>query len=443
MSYQAIYHQKRRSAREALSLIKDGDAIFVAQVASAPMVILEELTVLKDFGIKDTVMVSCLPVGYFQAMDDPEMIGICRQESWFFSPQQRAAHEKQLAFCVPQHSTSALWKKVDRARHEGRRLVLLGTCSPMDKHGYVSLSLSTIYEKELIEQGALAILEINPNYPRTFGDTLVHVSQVAALVESDRPVPEIELSPYTDIDAAIGHSVAELIEDGSTIQLGIGNIPNAIAHALKDKKHLGIHTEMFTENMLDLLEAGAVDNSQKGFYDGFSLCSFAFGSRRLYDYLDDNPSVLFKRVTIANDPYQISRNNRFVSVNAALEIDLSGQCASESIGHKQYSGTGGQVDTVQGAQRSKDGKSIIALHSTYTKTDKTGREVRYSKIVPELTPGAIVSLQRNDTDYVVTEYGVAWLRGLNVAERVKELIRIAHPDFRDWLKEEAQRNGLI
>lgn len=442
MNYAKEYTDKVLSAEDALKLIKDNDIMFAGQVASAPTAILNELQILKDYGIKNTILVSCLPIEYFPAMDDPSMKGIVDQESWFFSPVQRKLQKKGLISDIPQHSTSALWKKIDRARSQGRRLVLLSTCSPVDKHGYISLSISSVYEKELIEEGAVVILEVSPHYPRTFGDTLVHISQVDAFVESDRKVPEIQLQPYTEIDATIGKYIAELVDDGSTIQLGIGNIPNAVAHELKEKKHLGIHTEMFTETMIDLIECGAVDNSNKGFYTGYSLCSFAFGSRRLYDYLDNNPAVIFKRATIANDPFEIAKTNQFVSINAALEIDLTGQCASESIGHNQYTGTGGQADTVQGAQRSKNGKSIIAFHSTYTIKDSSGNEVRKSKIVPELTPGAIVSLQRNDTDYVVTEYGVAWLRGANVKERVESLIKIAHPDFREWLTQEAKKHCL-
>lgn len=320
--------------------------------------------------------------------------------------------------------------------------MVLATVSPMDSHGYFSLSVSAIYERDLIDQGALVLLEVNPNFPRTFGDTQVHISEVGALVESDRPIPTKSLVPYTEVDKKIGAFVASLVEDGSTIQLGIGNIPNAVANELRSKRHLGIHTEMFTETMVDLIECGAVDNSQKGFMNGFSVCSFTMGSQRLYDFVHNNPSVLFKSSTFSNDPYTIARNNKFVSVNASLEIDLTGQCASETVGNLQWSGTGGQSETVQGAQMSPGGKSIIAMHSTYSATDADGKEVLHSKIVPFLARGAAVTTSRNDTDYVVTEYGIAWLRGLNIRERVEALVKIAHPDFRDWLREEAERNMI-
>ena len=302
--------------------------------------------------------------------------------------------------------------------------------------------LSAIYERDLINEGALVLLEVNPNFPRTFGDTQVHISEVDAIVESTHPIPLIKLAPYTAIDQKIGEYVASLIEDGSTIQLGVGNIPNAVASELKHKKHLGIHTEMFTETMVDLIECGAVDNTQKGFMNGYSVCSFTLGSQRLYDYINNNPCVLFKSATFSNDPYTIAKNNKFVSVNATLEIDLTGQCASETVGNLQWSGTGGQSETVQGAQMSPDGKSIIAMHSTYSTTDENGKPVLHSKIVPFLAQGAAVTTSRNDTDYVVTEYGIAWLRGLNIRQRVEELIKIAHPDFRDWLREEAEKNMI-
>lgn len=442
MNLEKKYKNKVRTAEESLDLIKSKDIIFTAQAAGAPMSILNELHLLKERDVEDTVLLTCLPLEYFPAMDDPELKGILTHESWFFSPWQRKTHKDKFVSAIPQHSTSALWKKVDRAKYEGRRLVVLATCSPLDEHGYVSLSVSSIYERDLIDEGALVILEINPNYPRTFGNGLVHIDEVDAFVECNRPVPEIQLTPYTEKDERIGKYVADLVEDGSTIQLGIGNIPNAIAAELKSKKNLGIHTEMFTETMIDLIESGAVTNTEKGYFDGYSICSFAFGSRRLYDYLDNNPSVLFQPATLSNDPFEIAKTKKFVSINATLEIDLTGQCASESIGHKQFTGTGGQADTIQGAQRSEGGKSIIAMHSTYTTTDEKGETKLHSKIVPSLTEGAIVSTQRNDTDYVVTEYGVAWLRGASVKTRVEELIKIAHPEFRDWLREEAIKKEI-
>ena len=440
--YQELYKKKRMSAEQALELIQDGDSMFSAQAAALPQASLPNLHPLKETGVKGTTLNSCLPIQYYDAMKDPEMAGIMSHNGWFFTAGLRDAQKKKLVSAVPQSSTSVLRKSLQRLQAEGRRPVVLATVSPMDSHGYFSLSVSAIYERDLIDQGALVLLEVNPNFPRTFGDTQVHISEVDALVESDRPIPTKSLVPYTEVDKKIGAFVASLVEDGSTIQLGIGNIPNAVANELRSKRHLGIHTEMFTETMVDLIECGAVDNSQKGFMNGFSVCSFTMGSQRLYDFVHNNPSVLFKSSTFSNDPYTIARNNKFVSVNASLEIDLTGQCASETVGNLQWSGTGGQSETVQGAQMSPGGKSIIAMHSTYSATDADGKEVLHSKIVPFLARGAAVTTSRNDTDYVVTEYGIAWLRGLNIRERVEALVKIAHPDFRDWLREEAERNMI-
>lgn len=435
---QELYNEKKMTAEQALELIQDGDYMFSAQAAGEPQAILSKLQHLKETGVKGTTLNTCLPIVDYPVFHDPEMQGIMSHNSWFFSKGCRDAHEERLCSDIPQSSTSILRKMLDRCEYEHRRPVVLATVSPMDKHGYMSLSISAIYERDLIDKGALTILEVNPNYPRTFGDTMVHISEADALVESDRPIVISNPKPYTEVDSAIGKYVASLIEDGSTIQLGVGNIPNAIAEELKGKKHLGIHTEMFTDSMAMLCKCGAVDNSQKGYYNGYSVCSFTMGSQDLYDYLDDNPSVLFKSCTFTNSPWEIAKNNKFVSVNATLEMDLTGQAASETVGNTQFSGTGGQSETVQGAQMSKGGKSILAMHSTYKTKDENGSEVLHSKIVPFLTPGAAVTTSRNDVDYVVTEYGIAWLRGKNVKERAEALIAIAHPDFRDWLRQQAE-----
>lgn len=438
-SFELMYSEKLKTPEQALELIQDGDYMFSAQAGGEPAAILSHLQHLKKTGVKNTTLNTCLPLQYYEAFKDPEMQGVMSHNGWFFSAALRDAHTKKMVSAIPQSSTSVLRKVMDRVRYEKRRPVVLATVSPMDSHGYMSLSVSAIYERDLINQGALAIVEVNPNFPRTFGDTQVHISEVAAVVESDRPIPISKLAAYTDVDAAIGKLIASLVEDGSTIQLGIGNIPNAVAAELKSKKHLGIHTEMFTETMVDLIECGAVDNSCKGLLDGYSVCSFTMGSQRLYDYVNNNPSVLFKSCTFTNDPYTIGKNNKFVSINATLEVDLTGQCASETVGYQQWSGTGGQSETVQGAQMSKGGKSIIAMHATYKAKDADGKEVLRSKIVPFLHEGATVTTSRNDVDYVVTEYGIAWLRGRNVGERAEALIQIAHPDFREELRAQAQQ----
>jgi acyl-CoA hydrolase len=314
----------------------------------------------------------------------------------------------------------------------------------MDKHGFLSLSLSATYEREIIEGADLVILEVNPNYPRTFGDTTIHISQIDNIVEVNYPVPELSNGEPDEKDKIIGKYIADLVEDGSTIQLGIGGIPNAVASQLVNKKDLGIHTEMFTDGMVDLFKVGAITGRKKTLLPEKMVATFALGSKKLYDFIDDNPGVQILNGKWVNDPYVIGKNYKMVSINTTLEIDLTGQCCSESIGHLQFSGTGGQADTAIGAQLSQMGKSIIALYST-ANIRVPGSEGRktISKIVPRLTHGAVVSLSRNDVDFVVTEYGVAPLRGTSVRDRVKKLINIAHPDFRDELLEEGKKLKLI
>ncbi|MBR3244064.1 MAG: 4-hydroxybutyrate--acetyl-CoA CoA transferase [Parasporobacterium sp.] len=437
MTNQEIYNSRLMSAEQALELICDGDHIFSAQATAEPIELMSHLQHLKETGVKNCRLTTCLPLRDYPCFHDQEMKNVLEHHAWFMSPALRRSYEEGLVSPVPQSSTSILRKTLQRCEYEKRRPVLLCTVSPMDEKGYMTLSVSTVYEMDLIKHGALVIAEMNPHFPKTYGDTLVHVSQVSAIVEAEHPIPVALISPYSEIDAKIGKYIGDLIDDGSTLQLGIGNIPNAVASELHSKKHLGIHTEMFTETMIDLIECGAVDNSRKGLNDGYSVCSFTLGSQRLYDYIDNNPSVLFKSCTYTNDPNTIGQNNKFVSINSALEIDLYGQAASETAAGMPWSGTGGQSETVQGAQISKGGKSILAMHSTYTKKEADGRETMYSKIVPFLARNSAVTTSRNDVDYVVTEYGVAWLRALTIGERVRELIRIAHPDFREELERQA------
>jgi len=295
--------------------------------------------------------------------------------------------------------------------------------------------LSVGYEKDLISVAKTVILEINPNLPRTYGDTHVHISEVDYIVEHEAPLVEVQPIEPSEEEKAIGQYVAELIEDGSTIQLGIGGIPNAIAKFLMNKKDLGVHTEMFTDGMVDLAEAGVVTGRKKTIWRGKMVGNFALGTKKLYNFVNENLAVEFQPGRVTNDPRVIAKNYKMVSVNTALQIDLTGQVVSESIGHIQYSGTGGQNDTAIGAQMSPGGKSIIALRST-------AKNGTISTIVPVLPPGAKVTLLRADVDYVVTEYGVAHLKARSIRERVRQLISIAHPDFREELRREAERLKL-
>jgi len=316
--------------------------------------------------------------------------------------------------------------------------LFVGTCTPPDEKGFVSLSLGITYEKDILEQAEITVLEVNAHLPRTLGDTHVHISEVDYFVEHHQVPPTLP-TPQPDEEAMkIGENIASLVEDGSTIQLGIGEIPNAAALSLKGKKDLGVHTEMFVDSMMELYELGVITNKKKAVYNGKFVCTFAMGSEKMYKWLDNNPSVEFIRGKFANDPCLIRQNSKMVSINTCIMVDFTGQVASESIGTEQYSGTGGQTDTAVGAIEGFDGlgKSIIACRST-------ARQGRISTIVPTLPEGTAVTLHRSHTDYIVTEWGYARLTGLTVKERTRVLISIAHPDFREELSKKAKILGYL
>jgi len=429
---QTLYDSKKKTVSEALALIKSGDGVISSLGASEPMELLKQLHTIAERGVTDIDVSNCLPMFGYEFITNPTGIF---NSGWFFSGAQRGvkrAGAEHLSF-VPQHLHSAGTKRLYALHQDKRRIVLLASCSPMDEHGYLSLSLSATYERLMIDDGALVIVEVNPQMPRTFGDTPVHISEIDALVEVDRPAAELPHVPFTEHDEKIANYVAERIEDGSTIQLGIGGIPNALANGLKNKRHLGIHTEMLTDNMVDLIECGAVDNSQKALYRHKTIGTFAMGTKKLYDFIHNNPSVMIKNGYWVNDPAVIGQNYKMQSINTTLEIDLFGQCASEAIGAVQFSGSGGQADTAIGAQRTVGGHSFICLYSTAMVKNKDGEKEVISKIAPMLKQGSVVTLSRNDVDYVVTEYGIVNLRGRSLKERAERLISIAHPNFRDEL----------
>ncbi len=432
-----LYNKKRTDIEGALKSIRSEDFLIAAMAGSEPIPLLEQLHRLKAMGIINCQLTNCLPMREYEFIKNPEYVDTIFTAGWFYSNIMRKANQQGNVSFAPQHLHSSFTKRL--FARDGRRLVLLCTCSLMDKHGYLSLSLGTTYERQAIEAGAYVIAVVNNRMPRTFGDTIVHISEIDLLVEADYEVPTLPSAQINEKDRRIGGYIAELVEDGATIQLGIGGIPNAVAEALKGKRHLGIHTEMFTEGMVDLIEAGAVDNSHKTLYKGKTVATFALGGERLYDFIDDNPSIIFKYGKWTNNPHIIGRNHKMISINTTLEVDLTGQCASESIGPIQFSGTGGQSDTAVGAQLSEGGKSFIALYATTEIKDKDGKKTTISKIVPMLKTGAVVSLSRNDVDFVVTEYGAVSLRGRTIKERIERLISIAHPDFRDELRFDAKK----
>ena len=438
MDYKELYTEKLISIPEAVSKVESNQKVCTAMAGSEPQGLLSELGNHKD-ELENVNIVSCLMMGDYDFLK-PEMKGHFLNETWFYGPGDRANHKHGNVTYIPNNLHEAGSIKIDNDNIN----IFWGTATSMDKNGFFSLSLGLTYEKQMVENIDMVVLEVNENLPWTLGDTQVHISDVDYVVENNAPLIELPYIEPGDVEKKIGENVAELIEDGSTLQLGIGGIPNAVANALMGKKDLGIHTEMMTTGMMKLAKAGVITGKNKNLYPNKIVCTFALGTKELYDFMNDNPSIVIKDGHWVNDPYIIGLNDNQISINTTIEIDLTGQCASESLGTVQYSGTGGQADTAIGAQRSKNGKSFIALYSTtsvYNK-EKDQRET-ISKIVPILKPGAAVTLSRNDVDYVVTEYGVAKLRGTNLKERVNRLINIAHPNFRDELRQKAIEMNYI
>ena len=316
--------------------------------------------------------------------------------------------------------------------------IFMGSCTPPDAHGFVSLGPSLVYEQHAIHHAEIVILEINPNLPRTYEDTQVHISEVDYFTETDYAIPHLAKVTPDEVETKIGENIATLVEDGATIQLGIGGIPNAAAQSFTEKNDLGIHTELFVDSMKDLYERGNINNRKKGLEMGKSICTFALGTKELYPWIHDNLSLEFKQGPWCKDPSIIRQNSKMTSINTCMAIDLTGQIASEGVEGLQYSGTGGQADTAIGAKEGYDGlgKSIIACRST----EKSGK---VSTIVPGHKPGTPITLHRSHADYFVTEYGIARLRGRTVTERARQIISIAHPKFRDQLKDQARELGLL
>jgi acyl-CoA hydrolase len=431
MSAQEQYRQKCRSAYDAVEEIHDGDVIVVPTGVGEPPALLHALSERRrDF--RDVCIAQILPLapyGYF----DPETMEHVRHLGYFLGGASRPGAQQGWI-----DTLASNFSELPQLIRQGLTPadIVFSVASPMDEHGYFSLSLGTDYTMAAIERAKAVVLEVNPNVPFAFGNCHVHISQVAAVVENDAPLREVGLPTIGPVQEAIGRYVAEMIEDGSTLQVGYGAIPDAVVMQLRHKRDLGVHTEMMGDGLLSLIECGAVTNRRKNYLRGKSIATFALGSAKLYRYMHRNPGFEMHPVDFTNDPWLAGRNDKLISVNATLQIDLFGQCGSESLGPTPYSGTGGQADFVRAANRSEGGKSFIVLPST-------AKDGRISRIVPVLDPGTLVTTSKNDVNYVVTEYGVAQLRGKSMRERARALIGIAHPDFRPGLEEQAARLRLI
>jgi acyl-CoA hydrolase len=427
------------TADEAVGLVNSGDDIVVGMAANEPQLFMLNLHKAGP-RVKGVTVTNCLPIVDAEFFIDEKWSRNFFLDGWFYTGVLRKAHEHGNISFIPNHLHLAGTK---RLFHKPPRIFVTAATYP-DKHGYLSLSTSNVYEKQMIDAADIVIVEVNRNFPRTYGDLEFHQSEVDYFVAADYPVPTIPNAVPNEKDLAIGRLIADQIHDGDTIQLGIGGIPNAVAQSLYGKKDLGIHTEMFTSGMADLIEAGVITGRKKTLHPGKHVCCFALGDRKLYDYIDENPAVMVLNGHYVNDPAVIGRNDNQVSINSTLEIDLGGQCCSESIGPRQFSGTGGQADTAVGAQNARNGRSFMALYSTaMVKNPVTGEKEETSKIVAMLKQGAAVSLSRSDVDYVVTEFGLVSLRGTNMRERAELLISIAHPKFREQLRRDAIEAGYL
>ncbi len=433
MNPRELYQQKLVSIPEAVAKLQSHQTLGVAMAASEPPGLLGELGNHAD-RLEDVKVWVCLPLGTYDFVQKPEMEGHFFVENWFYGAADRAVHSQGRESYIPNNLHQAATKKLYAARNHVN--VFFGTATPPDARGYMSLSLGLVLEKQLIKAADLVILEINENLPWTMGDTQIHISEVDYVVENTVPLAQLPVVPPSEAEEKIGAFIAELIEDGSTLQLGIGGIPNAITPFLMNRKNLGIHTEMFTDGMVDLYNAGVITNSEKTLWKGKMVGAFALGTQKLYDFVNDNLCVEFQQGSVTNDPYVIGKNHKMISINTALQVDVFGQVCSQSIGYRHFSGTGGQLDTHRGAQLSENGRGIIALRST-------AKNGTISTLVPVLSEGAQVTIPSHDVDTVVTEFGIADLKGLCVRDRALALMNIMHPDFREPFKEGIQRLGIV
>ncbi len=427
------YRDKRMSAAQIAALIRPGQHIFTDDTLSQPRAILDALGERARAGEIENVTVNTTLDIYPMPCYEPGMAGRLNGVSWFCGSSARRGVNSGNGDVLPGY-----YRDFSRIVREFQKVdVFCAAVSPMDKHGYFSMSTVASYSDVLIERADCVYLEVNPNLPRSLSAPIIHISQVTALCENPMSQAVLPQTAVDDVSRTIGQLIAEEIPDGATLQLGIGAIPDAVGAALRDKRNLGLHTEMFTDSMVELIQCGAVDNRRKPIHRGRTVATFAFGSQRMYDYMDDNPAIELLPADYVNDPLVIARHPNFRSVNGALEVDFFGQTCAESVGTYQVSGTGGQADYVRGAVLSPGGKSYIAFPSM-------AKNGTVSRIVPALTQGAVVTTGKNDVDNVVTEYGLARLRGRTLGQRTKALISIAHPDVRDELTFAAkQRNILI
>jgi acyl-CoA hydrolase len=427
MSWEMEYKKRLKTADEALRCVESRMRVYIQPGCAEPETLVEALMrrgpTLRDVEIVHMMTMGCAP---YVA---PEMAGHFRHNAMFIGANVREAINDGRADYTPIYLS-----EIEGLFESGAMPidVALIEVSPPDSHGFCSFGVGVDTTLTAAKCAKHVIAQINDNMPRTYGDSFIHVNEIDAFVESSRPLCALKRPVVTDLQIAIARNVASLIEDGAVIQTGIGGIPDAILPMLMDRKDLGVHSEMISDGVIPLIEAGVLTGARKNFKPRKIILGFALGTKRLFEFVDNNPIFEFHPTAYTNDPGLIARNDKMVAINSALQVDLTGQVCSDSIGNQFYSGIGGQVDFLRGATRSKGGKPIIAISST-------AKQGTISRIVPTLDPGAGVVTSRGLVRYVVTEYGVAFLHGKSIRERAKSLIEIAHPDFRAELYEYCEK----
>lgn len=421
VNWRSVYLSKQDTASGALAAVNSGERVYVHMGVAAPQAL---LTALCEHAprLSGVEVLHCITIGNAPYTDE-KFEASFRHNALFVSANTRRAVQAGRADFIPifLHEIEGLFTSgalpIDHA---------LIQCAPPDRHGYMSLGPGVDISLTAARQARRLVVQVNPRMPRTCGDSTLHVAEASVIVEAEHELPEFLQGEMTDAHREIGRHVAALVPDRATLQVGVGGIPEAVLAALHGHRDLGVHTEMFSDGLIPLIESGVVTNAHKTLHPHKVVTSFAMGTRALYDYIDDNPVFEFLPNAYTNDPYVIGQNERMVAVNAALEVDLSGQVCSDSIGPVPYSGIGGQVDFIRGAARSQGGVPVIALPAT-------AKGGKLSRIVPVLKPGAGVVTSRGDVHWVVTEFGAAYLHGRNLRQRAEALTGIAHPDFREEL----------
>ena len=432
--YAAEYGRKLTTPEKAVERIEDGSTIIHGMAVAEPPALLAAIAQrAREGDLKDIKIYTLFPMEHVaKTVLAPDLSDCIQAYSWFVSSAERGLVRVGLNYFVPNY-----YHQVPRLIRDFMEIdVTITTVSPMDKAGYFSFGTANDFISTAARHRRILIVEVNKNMPRVFGDSLLHVSEVDAIVENHVPLLEIKFPDLRSKDKIISRYIADMVPDGATIQLGWGGIPNGVAYSLMGHKDLGIHTELFCPSMVDLIEKGVVTGRNKTLHPRKNVFTNVIGTKMTYEFINDNPSMESYPVSHTNDPAVIAQNDNLISINSVLEVDLTGQCNAEFLAGAQFGGTGGQLDFVRGAFNSRGGKSILAFYSTARNED-------VSRVVPHLETGAVVTTPRMDVHYLVTEHGVVNLKGKSTRDRALDIISIAHPKFRDNLLREAEDMYLI